>query len=189
MYYSSISAFSFSFFSTGQYGRRVKPRVNKRRVGLQNQWGPLQFYEHFPYQFSLSRRKESGTDRFCKCLSWANANSVLGVEVKTGVLPAWQYAQTWDRFVGFSVSRLLLYSQLCTAAPGGPGGPSLLPAPSLPSFATEMLEDVQTKLWGYLCSWPLSRFAVSCKTIFPALLQMWTKSFRAILSISAFLII
>lgn len=149
----AISAFSFSFFSTQQCGKRVKPRVHTGRGGLQNQSGPLQFCEDFPYQFLLSRRKESGTtDRFCKCLSWANAYSVLGVEVKTGVLPAWQYAQTWDSFVDFSVSRLRLCSQLCIAAPEGPGGPSLLPDLPLPFLAPEMLENVQIKLWDYLCS-------------------------------------
>lgn len=48
--------------------------------------------------------KCQGQINFVNVCHGPNANSVVGVEVKAGVLPAWKYVQIWDSLV-----RLLFY--------------------------------------------------------------------------------
>lgn len=74
--------------------------MNKEQGEFQDQCGPLKFNTYSLTGFHFSSLKYQGQINFVNVYHGPNANSVLAVEVKTGVLPAWKYVHIWDRLVG-----------------------------------------------------------------------------------------
>lgn len=86
--------------------------------------------------------KVSGTDQFCKCLSWTKCKFSGWGRGQSRCSSSLEICTDMGQPCKTSVLWLFLYSQLSIAAPHKPS----LPALSLPFLASEMLEDVYTNL-------------------------------------------